>query len=584
MDVSHKVEVKWREWNEDVFKEAEKEAKLVLLDLFATWDHWCQIMDETTYSDPDIIDDINSKFVPVRVNIDQRPDIAERYNFGGFPTTAFLTPEGEVVTGGTYIKPEKLKPMLEKVLEFYEKETVSIKEKVSELQKTRAEAETAPVEVGELSESIVRDVVDIVIDNFDSLFGGFSVRPKFPLSEAIDLALSQYYLKKDNVLLYVATKTLDEMRSRYIYDKIGGGFFRYSENQDWSSPHYEKMLQVNAQLLRNYLHAYQITGKEEYAETAKEIIRYVDTTLSDKESGGFYGSQASDNKYYKLRKNKRIKATPPPVEKTIYTDRNALMISAYLEAYAILGIEECRKFAVKTIEFILKNLYRKETGLHHYMDENPQRTGLLSDNLFFARALIDAYQILGEKINLILAEEIANFTLDNFVDMKNGFVFDIIPEVNAVALLKNRSKTIMQNALAADLFNTLYNLTDKNIYKAVAEVTLNAFTKTYQSHRLYATTYAQAVDRFLNSPLKIIVIGPISEEKTRELHINTLIIFEPRKVVEILDPEEDEEKIQKSNFPETTEPTVYACIENICSAPITEPDEVILKLKDFINK
>jgi uncharacterized protein YyaL (SSP411 family) len=239
---------------------------------------------------------------------------------------------------------------------------------------------------------------------------------------------------------------------------------------------------------------------------------------------------------------------------------------------------------VKTLEFIVSKVYRKGVGLYHYFNGEPKVTLLLGDHLFFARALVDAYQILGEKIYLELAQEIADFILDNFVDMQRGGVFDSLPDANAVGLLKNRRKNIMQNALAADMFNTLYHITDKKMYHAVAEVTLTAFTKTYQSHELYAATYAQAVDRFLNPPIKITVIGSQSDKKTQELHIKTLNIFEPRKIVELLDPEEDKEKIQKAKLPEIKEPTVYACIENLFSEPIKEPEKVIPKLKEFINK
>ncbi|MEM3585819.1 MAG: hypothetical protein QXO71_00735, partial [Candidatus Jordarchaeaceae archaeon] len=342
-------------------------------------------------------------------------------------------------------------------------------------------------------------------------------------------------------------------------------------------------LQSNAQILRNYIHAFQVTGKMEYVETAREIIRYVDSTLSDRENGGFYGSQAADEQYYKLQRDKRVKAKPPPVDKTIYTDWNALMVSAYLEAYAVLGVEECRKFAVKTLEFILKKLYRKGVGLYHYLDVEPKTAFLLNDNLFFARTLIDAYQILGEKIYLEIAEKIADFILDNFVDMQRGGVFDSLPDENAIGLVKNRRKNITQNALTADMFNTLYHITDKKMYHAVAEVTLTAFTKTYQSYELHATVYAQALTRFLNQPIKIIVIGPKSDAKTHELHIKALNIFDLRRIVELLDPEEDKDKIQKSNLPEPTEPAVYACIGNTYSPQIKEAEKVIPKLKEFIK-
>ncbi len=577
------IKVKWREWNEETFREAEKKGKLVLLNLSASWCLWCRIMDETSYSDPDIVESINTRFVPVRVDIDRRPDIAERYNFGGSPTTAFLTPEGEVVTGGTYIPPEKLKTMIRQVIDFYEKNKDKINEKVLALGRIRAEAETASAVLLEPSESIVQDIINMLVDDFDSTYGGFGSQPKLPMCDAVELALAQYQLTKDDVLLYIATKTLDEMRTRNIHDKVEGGFFRYSVTEDWSTLHYEKMLNGNAQLLRNYLHAYQVTGRMEYAETATGIIRYVDSTLS-RENGGFYGSQASDEQYYKLSGEERAEASPPPVDKTVYTNWNSLMVSAYLDAYATLGLEDCRNHAVKTLDFLAEKLYRKGIGLYHYFDGKPRVTGLLSDHLFFTRALIDAYQTLGGGAYLELALEVADLMVDSFVDMKNGGVFDILPGADAVGLLKNRRKTITQNGLAAGTFNTLHNLTGNDVYHAVAEVTLSFFTKTYQSYGLHAAAYAMALDRFLNPPVRIVTVGSKSDEKTRKLHTKALSIFEPRRVAELLDTEEDVEKIQMYGLPKATEPAVYALIENIRSPPVKEPDEVIPKLTSFIQR
>lgn len=184
----------------------------------------------------------------------------------------------------------------------------------------------------EVSHAIIDDVLGYVAASFDPVYGGFGDAPKFPQTDSLELALTQYWYTGDNGLLTMIMKTLDRMAEGGMYDREEGGFFRYSTTRDWNVPHYEKMCEDNARLLSTYLHAYQATGREEYRKLVSEIAQYVNLTLSDQSIGGFYGSQDADEEYYKLRKSERANVDRPYVDKTIYTNWNGLMIRAYLEA------------------------------------------------------------------------------------------------------------------------------------------------------------------------------------------------------------------------------------------------------------
>src|SRR3989449_720650 len=166
--------------------------------------------------------------------------------------------------------------------------------------------------------------------NFDIDYGGFGFEPKFPHTEALELALLRFHYNDEKEMMTVASRTLDKMGKGGVYDTVEGGFFRYSTTRDWSIPHFEKMAEDNAKLLAVYLHAYQLTSNPFYKEVAEGIIRYVDNVLTDRLKPGFYGSQDADEEYYKLDREARKKHAAPMIDQTIYTNFNALFISSYL--------------------------------------------------------------------------------------------------------------------------------------------------------------------------------------------------------------------------------------------------------------
>jgi uncharacterized protein YyaL (SSP411 family) len=281
-----KSKINWLEWGKEAFEKAKKENKPILLDLTAVWCHWCHVMDSTSYSNDEIAEIINKGFIPVKVYIDQRPDIRERYNMGGFPSTVFLDSDGYVVTGETYVPPERMKLLLETVKSSYKSGEWQIQKNIFEAAEELKQTEKK-FKPFEINGDIIKEILLSAEDNFDKFYGGFGVQPKFPSPEVLDLLFLQYQKANDRKYLDMALKTLDGIYEG-IYDKIDFGFFRYSVTQDWKMPHYEKMLDTNAGLLRNYAVAFDITKIEKYKKITAETIVYVDKFLSNRGSGGFF--------------------------------------------------------------------------------------------------------------------------------------------------------------------------------------------------------------------------------------------------------------------------------------------------------
>ena len=228
-------EILWREWGEEAFGEAVEQGKLVLLSISAVWCHWCHVMDETSYSDESVIKYINQHYVPVRVDNDQRPDINARYNMGGWPTTCFLTPDGDVIYGATYLAPSQMRQLLPRVVEVWRNERHEI---LKQLREKSAQAESrqsrvhTPLAVSPLpAAEIIGDVSGAIIRNFDPKHGGLGNGQKFPMSDAWELLLAIYAQTQDpstssERLLDMVVHTLIAMGTRGMYDLVAGGWFR----------------------------------------------------------------------------------------------------------------------------------------------------------------------------------------------------------------------------------------------------------------------------------------------------------------------------------------------------------------------
>jgi uncharacterized protein YyaL (SSP411 family) len=303
--------VKWHEWGAEAFEKAKRENKPVLLDIGAVWCHWCHVMDRESYENDETAAVLNDHFIAVKVDRDERPDVDTRYQSavatisgqGGWPLTAFLTPEGKPYFGGTYFPPEERygRPSFKRVLltmaKAFEERREEVEESASSILTMIEHNESFSGRGGELGAPLLEKIIESAVRQFDARNGGFGSQPKFPHSGAIDLLIDAATRGGANAeaARNAAIGTLKKMAAGGIHDQLAGGFHRYSVDEQWIVPHFEKMAYDNSELLKNYAHAFQSFADPEFAQVANGILRWMDEWLSDRERGGFYASQDADD-------------------------------------------------------------------------------------------------------------------------------------------------------------------------------------------------------------------------------------------------------------------------------------------------
>jgi uncharacterized protein YyaL (SSP411 family) len=300
--------IHWHEWGDEAFDTAKRENKPILLDIGAVWCHWCHVMDRESYDDPMVAHVINERFIAIKVDRDERPDIDSRYQAavqaisgqGGWPLTAFLTPDGRPFFGGTYFPPDDqfgrpgFKRVLQSIADAFQQKSAEVNEQAGMVMNAISQAETFAGRSGRVSPRIPESVVTSALQMFDATNGGFGTAPKFPHPAALDLSIDRLARTGDPQVRQLVEVTLTRMAQGGVYDQLAGGFHRYSVDERWVVPHFEKMSYDNSELLKNYVHGYQALGTPFFWHVARDIIRWMDEWLSDRERGGFFGSQDAD--------------------------------------------------------------------------------------------------------------------------------------------------------------------------------------------------------------------------------------------------------------------------------------------------
>ncbi len=300
--------IRWHQWGDEAFAAAERENKPILLDIGAVWCHWCHVMDRESYEDAETARIVNENYIAVKVDRDERPDIDSRYQSavqamsgqGGWPLTAFLTPQGKPFYGGTYFPPDDqwgrpgFKRVLITIADAFRSKRDEVLQQADTVLSAISQAESFAGRSASVPPGIVRSVIASALKIYDPDHGGFGSAPKFPHPSSMDLLIHLYSRSGDERLKEVITNTLEHMARGGVYDQLAGGFHRYSVDERWVVPHFEKMSYDNSELLKNYVHGYQATGNTFFAAVARDIIRWMDAVLSDRTEGGFYASQDAD--------------------------------------------------------------------------------------------------------------------------------------------------------------------------------------------------------------------------------------------------------------------------------------------------
>lgn len=666
--------VDWHEWGQEAFQKARAESKPILLDVGAVWCHWCHVIDRESYENPEIAALINQHYVPVKVDRDERPDVDSRYQSaigaisgqGGWPLTAFLTPEGKPFWGGTYFPPEDVmgRPGFRRILlavaEAFESRRAEIDTSAQALQEAVAKAELFEGARTAVNGEIVDTIVGSALRMFDETHGGFGHAPKFPHSSVIELLLERSRPSTGTDLGQVAARTLDGMAAGGFHDQIGGGFHRYSVDERWCVPHFEKMSYDNSELLKNFLHGYQTLGILRYREVAEGIISWADEVLCDRRNGGFYASQDADQTldddgdyftwtlaevrdvltqeesraieiYYDVQPHGEMHHNPgknvlwvaasidavarelnatrtdtalllarakgklidarrrrrpiPAVDQTIYVAWNAMFVSAYLEAARILQREDCRVFALKTLDRLQAEAWDESKGFLHRAGR-PNLEGSLDDQVFAAAVLLDAYEMTLDLRYLQTAVRCMKLAVERFGDPDAGGFFDRATDAAAMGGLDVRRKALQDsptpgaNAVAAIVLERLYAFTGERAYHDWAEKTLEAFAGRAPQYGIFAGTYGLAVLLHTRGVLHVVVLGAANDPTATALEAAANEVYRFGKSVLRITPEKIAAASLTPALRETlphidaTKPQALVCVETTCYAPVTDPADL----------
>jgi hypothetical protein len=540
-------------------------------------------MDETTYSNEEIIGFINEHFIPVRVDADMRPDIDSLYNQGGWPSTAILTPQGEVISGGTYIPPEEMLARLKRASALYSSDRKTITSRIEDMNAMKElrdlESKTISNQPGK---GDLDNIVQLIKGSFDEKNGGFGIGQKFPSPETIQFLLSVYAKNRDPEIRKIIAVTLDRMSKGEIFDDREGGFFRYATKADWSGPHYEKLLEVNASLIRNYAEASQMYGSKKYGKIAEKCLGYIESTLYDSESGAFFGSQDADEEYYRMRDRTHGKA--PVVDRTVYADSSSLMVSALISAYGATGNKHYLEMAKRGTAFILQKLYGGNNGVYHFYREKTKRLpGLLSDNVLFGSALLDLYNATGERRHLNTAQEIGQLIATRFYDngakrFRTSLDASLVKPVTAGMLADINEDLVNYRALRF-LARLVYGDESLNL-KEIRDASAASLSGSYQRFSPYAAAYGNALLWILYEPVHVTIVADGAAVRNYITEINAVYI--PEMVVSVLSLSKDAELIRKLKY--DPHEAVYLCAGRRCSKPISGPERVKTELRAFAGK
>jgi uncharacterized protein YyaL (SSP411 family) len=569
-------EIRWREWGEEAFLEARELDRPILLDIGAVWCHWCHVMDRGipgdpihtgTYSNPAIIEVINRDYIPIKVDNDRRPDINARYNMGGWPTTAFLTPEGAPLYGATYLTPDQMAEILENIAPYYKDHKSEIKLKLDERAAKSANTSMPGSELPTVD--VLLHVASEIKDSFDPAFGGFGIQPKFPHPDALSFAIELSKANGDEELKRVAVKTLLEMSSGGMYDQFAGGFFRYSTTRDWSIPHFEKMLEDNSRLLKTCLLAYQCFGDDSFKDIALDVRRFLVDVLYNKQTGTFAGSQDADkeDEYYGRPLAERESMPTPFIDWTVYLDWNALMVSAFVEIDSIIGDKSALNMAIRLYEFLSSRL----APSHYFADGKPGGpVNQLCDVSAMLGAALSLYQATGNSRYLQESRGLADIALTELYSEQAGLFQDIPIADNLLGGLRQEKFEQADNSHFAVHLMQLAELTSISRYRIAAEEVLKALAPGYRQLSYFASAYGRAVANYLAPVVHVVLVGDISSSEMDNLRRASGIAFNLNKTIELRSREDS------GDFPPDPEgrPIAYVCVGTSCSPPTKDPAEL----------
>jgi uncharacterized protein YyaL (SSP411 family) len=619
--------VDWYAWGEEAFAKARSEDKPIFLSIGYSTCHWCHVMERESFEDEGIAALLNENFVPVKVDREERPDVDRVYMLfvqaitgsGGWPMSVWLTPDLKPFFGGTYFPPDNRygRPGFAAVLEGiadawrHDRERVlaTSAEMVAEIERQVTVAGGTML----LDAGVLEKCFYYFRRTFDTRFGGFGSAPKFPRPSVFNSLLREHARTGNQEALDMVLQTLRAMAKGGIHDRLGGGFHRYSVDEQWRVPHFEKMLYDQAQLAVSYLEAFQITGEEPLAEVARGILEYVLRDMTDPE-GGFYSAEDADSvidpkhpevkeegAFYLLSEGdldalvqypaakdrllaERSKRPRPERDDKILTAWNALMISAFALGARVLDEPRYLAAARRSAEFIMSRLYDARTGdlARRYRAGEAGIPGFLEDYAFFAQSLLDLYEAAFDPEYLEIAIRLTERQRELFEDLDHGgFFASSVGESRLVLRLKESDDGAEPsgNSVAALNLLRLAQITGREELRECAAGIFRAFANTLVEAPASLPQMLAAFGFSLAKPKQIVIAGYADREDTRALLMALSHRFLPTKIVLLIDSDQTRQRLvllapaTRNMTPIDGKAAAYVCENYTCRLPVTDPVE-----------
>jgi uncharacterized protein YyaL (SSP411 family) len=605
--------VDWYPWGKEALARAREEDRPILLSIGYAACHWCHVMAHESFEDQETAGLQNELFVNVKVDREERPDLDALYmdavvaltGQGGWPMTVFLTPSGEPFYGGTYFPPEprhglpSFRQILQAVADAYRERPQDVARTAAELlDAIRRGAEVQP-STDPLTESILGEATRALARLFDPTWGGFGGAPKFPPSSALELLMRRGELE-------MVTRTLDGMAAGGMYDLVGGGFHRYSVDERWLVPHFEKMLYDNALLISAYLHAWLVTGRERYREIVEETVEYALRDLALPE-GAFASSQDADTDgvegltYTWTREEAGpdvplepfehgrsiVRGELPPEQRArllaIRSERpqpgrddkaiaswNGLMLAGLAEAGRRLERPEWLDAAGRLAEFLLGPL-SSDGRLHRsFRVGRASGTGYLDDYANAAHGLYELHAATGELGWLEESRRLALLAVELFGDAdRGGFYMAPADGEQLVARTKDVDDNPIPSGnsmLAFVLLRLARIYGDDELERRAVAVLRLVRPQLGRTPSFFAWALC-ALDLHFATPREIAIVGRPDDDVARAALAgydpNAVVAFGPADGVPLLE----------GKTAVDGKPTVYVCERFACQAPVTNPAE-----------
>ena len=579
---SRSDEITWRDWSADIFEQASRDNRFVILDLEAVWCHWCHVMEETTYTDPNVVKLLRGKYITVRVDQDANPDLSNRYGDYGWPATIVFAPDGsEIVKMRGYIPPARMVSLLQAIIDD-----------PSPGPSIRAARNVVPSETAYLSETQRAHLLDNYLSVYDSENGGWGNIHKFIHIESMDFALANAQ-SGDRQAEKMAHQTLDAALS--LFDPVWGGVYQYSDKVDWSSPHFEKIMWYQAQYLRLYSEAYALWHDPDYLNAAKSIYSYLIDFMQDRK-GVFYTSQDADlnsdidgHEYYALDSDARRQLGLPRIDKNIYARENGWVISGLAKYYTVSNDIGALKRAIAAANWILSHRRVDVDDTSGFRHGDINRGGpYLGDSISMGQALLDLYAATGMREWLADINELGNFIESNFKDTDKGGYF--ASKTSAATANSSKSvfttpvKNVEENIQLTRFANLAFRYLGNKIHKQIAEhaMTFLSSDAIIETPRFLAGLLA--ADRELaTDPVHITVVGQRDDALAQSLHRSARAYPGQYKRIDWWDKREGQLPNPDISYPSLDRSAAFACANKACSLPVYTAADLSQTVADMMK-